>query len=257
MKLERPIVFFDVETTGLSLSEDRIIEISMIKQFPNDEDGEQYNLRINPDGRPIHPEAFEKHGIEAEDLRYCPTFKQSAQEIYDFIKDCDLGGYNCKRFDIPILIEEFLRAKIPISIKSFKVIDVYQILLKAEPRTLEGTYKRFFGKELEGAHGAEVDVIATIDILKELEKAYSIPDTVDEIHKYTFDDDSIDLENKLKRTKEGSIVFMFGKHKNKTIQEVYMTDPGYYNWIISKSDMTSYTKSIFRNIVEILNKPKS
>lgn len=259
MKLSRPIVFIDLETTGLSLSEDRIIEISMIKQFPDEnKEKEIYSKKINPEGRVIAPGALEKHGIKPEDLTTCPTFRKLAQEIFEFITDCDLGGYNCKRFDIPILVEEFLRAKIPINIKNFKIVDVYILLIKLEPRTLEETYKKFVGKKLEGAHRAETDILATIEILKEMEKVYSIPNTVDEIHKFTFEDDgTVDLENKLKRTKEGSIIFMFGKHKNRTIQEVYAIDARYYDWIINKSDMTSYTKSIFRNIVEILSKNKN
>lgn len=253
MKLSRPIVFIDLETTGLDLSNDRIIEIAMIKVFPEKSDNITYIKKINPEGRVIAPGAFEKHGVKAEDLTTCPTFHELAQEIYEFITDCDLGGYNCKRFDIPILVEEFLRAKIPINIRSFKIVDVYVLLMKAEPRTLEETYKRFIGKELEGAHKAETDIRATMEILEEMEKIYSIPNTVDEIHKFTFED-SVDLENKLQRTKEGNIIFSFGKHKNKTIQEVYAIDSGYYNWIINKSDMTSCTKSIFRNIVKILSK---
>jgi len=253
MKIERPIVFFDVETTGLELANDRIIEIQMIKVYPN---GEQvgYYTRLNPEGRPIAPGAYEKHKIKEEDLFECPTFKDVAQTIYNFIKECDLGGYNCKRFDIPMLIEEFLRAGIPISIKEFKIVDVYKILMKAEPRTLSATYKRFFGKELEQAHSAESDIKATIEILDELKNQFDIPDTVDDLDKFAFEDDgNVDLENKLKK-KDDKIYFNFGKYKEKTIQEVYQIDPGYYDWIINYSDMTMYTKAIFRNIVKFLTK---
>jgi len=253
MKIERPIVFFDVETTGLELANDRIIEIQMIKVYPN---GEQvgYYTRLNPEGRPIAPGAYEKHKIKEEDLFECPTFKDVAQTIYNFIKECDLGGYNCKRFDIPMLIEEFLRAGIPISIKEFKIVDVYKILMKAEPRTLSATYKRFFGKELEQAHSAESDIKATIEILDELKNQFDIPDTVEDLDKFAFEDDgNVDLENKLKK-KDDKIYFNFGKYKEKTIQEVYQIDPGYYDWIINYSDMTMYTKAIFRNIVKFLNK---
>jgi DNA polymerase III subunit epsilon len=254
MKLERPIVFFDVETTGLSLSEDRIIEISMIKLTPENMDGIILSKRINPEGRAIHEEAFGKHGIKIEDLALSPTFSEVAEEIYDFIKGCDLGGYNCKRFDIPILIEEFFRAKIAVNVKDFKIVDVYKILMKAEPRTLEGTYKRFFGEDLQGAHGSEADILATIKILEEMEKVYKIPSSVDEMFKYAFEEDnSVDLENKLKKNKEGNIVFTFGKYKDKTIQDVWRLDRGYYDWIINNSDMTQYTKSIFRNVVNYLS----
>ena len=252
MKLERPIVFFDVETTGLSLSEDRIIEISMVKLSPNGSKEKYYN-KLNPEGRPIHPDAFEKHGIKYDELLECPRFVDIAQEIYNFIENCDFGGYNCKRFDIPILIEEFLRARIPINIKKFKIVDVYMILTKAEPRTLSGTYKRFFGKDLEGAHGAEADIFATIEILEKLENIFDIPETVEEIHEYAFNDgESFDLEGRLKLTVDRKIAFTFGKYKNQLVSEVFKRDPGYFDWIINKSDMTQYTKSIFRNIVNSL-----
>jgi DNA polymerase III subunit epsilon len=251
MKLTKPIVFFDIETTGLSLSEDRIIEISMVKLTPENMDGVFYYKKINPEGRPIHPDAFGKHGIKLEDLAICPTFIEVAQEIYDFINGCDLGGYNCKRFDIPILIEEFFRAKIFINIKDFKIVDVYKILMKAEPRTLEATYKRFFGEEFQGAHSAESDILATIKILDKMEEFFKLPISADELHKYAFaEDGSVDLEGKLKRNKNDEIVFTFGKYKDKTVQYVYNTDSGYFDWIINSSDMTQYTKSIFRNVVK-------
>lgn len=257
MKLERPIVFFDVETTGLDLTNDRIIEIAMMKVINDQEEPILYTKRINPEGRQISPEATSKHGMTNDDLLSCPSFKEVAKEIYEFMEDCDLGGYNCKRFDIPILIEEFLRAGIPVSIRSFKIVDIYRILMKAEPRNLEGIYKRFTGKDLENAHSAEADIIATMEILKEMEKTFELPESTEGLHNFAFDEDeSIDLEGKLKR-KDGNIYFNFGKYRGKTIQEVHMIDSGYYDWIIDKSDMTRYTKSIFRNIVEILNKPKS
>jgi len=255
MQLTKPIVWLDLETTGLDLANDRIIEIAMIKILPNDNDGISYIRRINPEGRPITEEAFGKHGIKLEDLVLCPTFNQLAKDIYGFIKDCDLGGYNCKRFDIPILIEEFLRSGININIKDFKIIDVYKILSKAEPRTLEGTYKRFLGENLEGAHNANADIEATIKIFEKMESIYELPNSAIELDRYAFEEDgSIDLENKLKKKKDGNIVFNFGKYKDKTIQEVFKIDKDYYTWIINKSDMTLYTKSIFKNILNYLMK---
>jgi len=257
MKLTRPIVFIDIETTGLELANDRIIEIAMIKIIPNSiipNDKIIYYKRINPQGRPISEEAFGKHGIRLEDLYECPTFSELANEINDFIYGCDLGGFNCKRFDIPILIEEFLRVGISINIKDFKIVDIFKILTKAEPRTLEGTYKRFFNKDFEEAHSASADITATIEILEKLETIYELPKTVEELDKFAFDEDgSVDLEYKLKRKKDGNIVFNFGKYKDKTIEEVFKLDKGYYSWIINNSDMTLYTKNIFRNIVKYLS----
>lgn len=248
MKLTKPLVFFDVETTGLDISKDRIIEISMIKIHP---DGGQtkYYSKLNPQGKAIEQGAYEKHGIKLEDLEDCPTFLKEAETIKTFIEGCDLGGYNCKRFDIPILVEEFLRAGVLINVKNYKIVDVYKILSKAEPRTLEGTYMRFFGKPLEGAHGAEADIIATIEVLEELEKLYDLPDTSDEMHEYSFKDEKgLDLENKLIMNESKQITFNFGKYKGQTVQDVYKLDSGYFDWIIDKSDMTRYAKSIFRNV---------
>ncbi len=253
MKINRPIVFFDVETTGLSLTEDRIIEICMVKILL---DGKRvcYNKRINPQGRQISEGAFSKHGIRAEDLEDCPSFKDVAHEIHDFMVGSDLGGFNCKRFDIPILIEEFLRCGILINIKDFNIVDVYKILAKVEPRTLEATYERFVGKPLENAHNAEADINATIDILDKFFECFKLPGSVKELDDYAFaDEESFDLENKLKK-KDGTLVFNFGKHKDKTIQQVYDSDRNYYDWLINSSDMTMYTKMIFKNIVNHLKK---
>jgi len=252
LKLIKPIVFLDLETTGLDLAKDRIVEICMIKQYPEGKE-EQYYKRINPQGRTITEEAFSKHGIKLEDLKDCPTFPMISNEIYDFIKECDLGGYNCKRFDIPILIEEFSRANIFINIKDFKIVDVFKILTKAEPRTLEGTYKRFFNETLDNAHTAVADINATIKILDKLEETFELPLEVEELDKYAFEDDGmIDLEYKLKRKKDGNIIFNFGKYKDKTIQDVFNIDRNYYDWIINNSDMTLYTKKIFKNILNYL-----
>lgn len=259
MKLIRPIVWFDLESTGLSLTEDRIIEISMFKIYPENNKSETYYKRINPQGKSIGEEAFSKHQIKLEDLNDCPTFNEVAKEIYDFINDCDLGGYNCKRFDVPLLIEEFLRAKIYINVKSFNIVDVYKILNKCEPRTLEGTYKRFFGKTFDGAHNAESDIKATIEIFDKMQSleqfGLNFESTAKELDNFAFADDNIlDLENKLKFNKNNEITFNFGKYSGKTIQEVYLLDKGYFDWIIQKSDMTQYTKIIFSNILKMLNK---
>lgn len=252
MELTRPLVFFDVETTGLSLSEDRIIEISMVKVF-SDGKTEKYYAKINPSGRQISEGAYSKHGIKNEDLVGFPTFADIASDVYDFIKGCDLGGYNCKRFDIPLLLEEFLRVGIPVNVKEFKIVDVYRILTKAEPKTLESMYERFTGKKLESAHSAEADILATIELLDKMKEHFSfLPDSADKLYEYGFgDDDSFDLENKLKM-KDNKIVFNFGKYRDKTIEEVYLIDRSYYDWLINTSDMTLYTKSIFKNIVKYL-----
>jgi DNA polymerase-3 subunit epsilon len=251
MELTRPIIFMDIESTGLSLSEDKIIEIDMIK-INLDKTEEKYLKRINPEGRKIAEEAFGKHGIKDEELLGCQYFRDVAQEIFIFIKDCDFAGYNCKRFDIPLLLEELLRCGIHIRFQDFKIVDVYKILSKVEPRTLEGTYKRFVGKEMEKAHSAEGDVAATQEVLRKMTEFYNLPNTVDELHEYTYENE-VDLEGKLKKNEKEEVIFTFGKHKGRTIDDVYSTDRSYYEWIIFKSDMMLYTKNIFKNILHYLD----
>jgi len=255
MKLNRPIVFFDVETTGVNITNDRIIEIGMIKIHP-DFSRENYSKRINPEGKEISENAFGKHGIKLEDLEDCPKFSEVANEIKDFIEGCDLGGYNCKKFDIPILLEEFLRCDVKVNVKDFNIVDIYRILMKEESRKLEDVYKRFVGKSLKNAHSADADIYATIEILEKFEEKFDIPETPEEIHKYTFEDDNtIDFEGKLKKNEKGEIVFNFGKYKDRTMREVFEMDRGYYDWLM-KIDMGKYTKIIFQNIINFLDTEK-
>jgi len=252
LKLERPIVFMDFETTGLEIALDRIIEISMVKILPSG-GRESFYSRVNPEGRPIAPGAKEKHGISLEDLEDCPKFKDIAPNIKTFMEDCDLGGYNCRKFDIPILVEEFIRCGMPINTRGFKIVDVYKIFTKAEPRTLEAIYERMTGKNLSNAHSAEADIHATIEVLDAISDKFDVPDTVNGLDEYAFgDDDSVDFENKLKR-KDGKIIFNFGKYKGLTIEEVFLSDRSYYDWLIS-SNMTMHTRTIFMNIVKMLSK---
>lgn len=252
MKLVRPICFIDLEATGVDLAQDRVIEICIVKYFP-DEETEIYYSRVNPEGRPIRPEAFEKHGISEEDLVDAPKFSEIARDVYEFVQGCDFGGYNCKKFDIPMLLEELFRRGIHLRTKDFKIVDIYKLLVKLEPRKLEDVYKRFTGKELEGAHGAKADVLGTIEILKEMERVFDVPETMEDVHEFVFEGE-VDIEGKLKRNEKDEVVFNFGKHKDTEIEHVYRIDPGYYDWIINKSDMTRYTKNIFKNVVVYLNK---
>lgn len=252
MKFEKPIVFFDLESTGLDLINDRVVEISMIK-INTDKSTEKFYSKINPEGREVGKQALSKHGLTNDELALEPTFKDLSETIHDFIKDCDLGGYNCWHFDIPLLIEEFLRASIPINTSEINIVDVYKLLMKAEPRTLESVYKRFMGKELENAHTAEADIIGTIAVLGKMNKEFNLPDTAEMLHKFTFaDDNKVDFSGKLKKQGD-QIVFAFGKHKNKSIDEVWNNDPNYFNWVLS-TDMTRHTKIIFSNIVNYLQK---
>jgi DNA polymerase-3 subunit epsilon len=253
MILKKPIVFFDLESTGLSLSEDRVIEIGMIKIHP-DNTRETYSKRVNPDGHPISEGAFDKHKISAEDLEFEPKFKDIAKEVYDFINGCDLGGYNCKRFDVPLLVEEFIRVKIFYNPRNITIYDSFEIYSKLEPRTLEATYKRFTGKTLDNAHSADADIEATIEVFEKQIEYFKLPQEIEKINEILdAPNNKIDLAGKLIKNDKNEIIFSFGKHKGSTIQEVYKTDKGYYSWIVDKSKMTRETKIIFSKVIKKLS----
>lgn len=252
IKLTKSICFFDVETTGLDVSLDRIIEISIIKVNP-DKSRESLYFLINPDGKEIAKEASEKHGYTAEMLSDKPKFEDVANKIFTFIKDCDLGGYNCLRFDIPILAEEFLRAGIGFNPRSVNIIDAYKILVKHESRKLEHVYERYIGKKLENAHSAEADIEATIEVFeKEVEK-FNLPTSIDEIHKDIFDKPIVDLAGKFELNDSNTVCFTFGKYRGKSINEVWKTDQGYFSWMLGGT-FTNDTKFVIKRIIEKFSK---
>jgi DNA polymerase-3 subunit epsilon len=252
-QLEKPIVFFDVETTGLDISEDRIIEICAIKINP-DKNKERFYSLINPEGKEISEGAQEKHQILPSDLEDEPTFKELADDILAFFKDCDLGGYNVGKFDIPMLNEEFLRCGKFFDVRNSKIIDPYVIVTKKEPRTLEGVYKHYTGKEMENAHKAEVDINATIEVFEKQTELYEDLDNIQDIHKFSFGDRVVlDLSGKFKYDSETkNIKFNFGKWNGKTIEEVFRADKNYFHWIIEKSKMTRDTKLVASKLLKKL-----
>lgn len=253
--LERPICFFDLETTGVDIYKDRIIEIS-IKKINLDGSKETFYSLVNPQGTDIRKEAFEKHGISAEDLADKPTFNDIAQDVLNFIKGCDLAGYNIRKFDVPFLVEEMLQAKIIYSPRGVNVIDVLQIYFKMEPRDLSNAYYYFTGKCMENAHSAEADVDATIDIFEaQLEKyKEQFPSTMKEINeKFANDNGNIDFAGKIKQDPDGKIYFTFGKYKDQPLSEVYKKDAGYFDWILTKaSDFPTETRMYVKKILERL-----
>lgn len=251
MNLTKPIAYLDVETTGLNIKDDRIIELAIVKILPDNTKLNFYS-KFNPEGRKMSEEAIAKHGLTSQELLKEPLFKEIAPKILEFITGCDLGGFNCARFDVPILIEEFIRAKIGIKASEYKIVDAYRILIKAEPRTLAATYERFTGKKLENAHNALTDIEATIDIMEGIDKKFTIPQTAEELHEYALGNDMIDFSNKLKKNEAGKIILNFGKHKNKLVSDVYASDPGYFKWIMT-TDLTQHTRSIFLTIMSILD----
>jgi DNA polymerase-3 subunit epsilon len=244
IKLERPVVFFDLETTGIDIINDRIIEMCMIKVDVDGSIIQQWKSRFNPEGRLSRPEALEKHKIEDELLLDQDTFSYLAPEIHLFFEDADIGGYNILRFDLPMLCEEFMRAGIPFSYRTKKVIDSYLILSKMEPRKLEDVYTKYTGKILENAHSAEDDILATIEIFHKQNEIYDLPETVEELDKFTSDRSSfIDLAGKY-RYEEGRIVIHFGKHQGKEFKAVAETDPSYFDWLKTSTSFSRDTKAV-------------
>jgi DNA polymerase-3 subunit epsilon len=248
LQLTRPIAFIDLETTGINISTDRIIEIAIVKISP---DGTQQVKRkfINPQ-MPIPPGSTEIHGITDEMVKDAPTFKQVSNEIKQFLENCDMGGYNSNRFDVPMLIEEFLRVGIEFSIDGRKLVDVQKVFHMMEQRTLSAAYKFYCQKILEGAHSAEVDATATWEVLEaQVERYPQIGNTVESIVKFTGEDDIVDFARRFIKDK-GIEIFNFGKHKGKPVTQVLKEEPQYYDWMM-KGDFAMNTK---QKLTEILNR---
>jgi DNA polymerase III subunit epsilon len=251
IQLTRPIAFFDLETTGISVTADRIIEICIIKVFPDNNRREEKTMRINP-GMPIPAGSTEVHGITDEMVKDCPSFSQVAQELKAFLDDCDLGGYNSNRFDIPLLTEEFLRAGIQVDFKKRKMVDVQQIFMKMEKRNLSAAYRFYCGKELINSHSAEADVKATIEVLESQLQMYTeLKNDVDFLHEFSKGEDFADHSRRIKIV-NGEPVFFFGKYKEQSVKEIFKREPGYYNWMM-KGDFAQDTKAV---ITEIFNEMK-
>jgi DNA polymerase-3 subunit epsilon len=251
--MSKPIVWLDLETTGVSVSTDRIIEICMIKLFPDGKKDRFYS-KVEPEGYPISEGALGKHGISNESLLNEPKFVDIAKQVYAFIKDCDLGGYNCIRFDIPLLFEEFIRCGIFLAPKDFNIVDVFAILNKKEPRTLAGVYERFTGKNLEHAHSAEADIEASIEIFDIMKKQWNLPNTAEDIFTNILEGKNmVDFEGKLVK-RDNNYFFNFGKYIGKSVTEVWNKDKGYFDWIITKSTSGTHTKTIFKMIKDKFSK---
>lgn len=246
LKLTRPIAFFDLETTGVNVASDRIVEISILKVNP---DGlkDIKTKRINPT-IPIPPQSSAIHGIKDEDVKDSPTFKAAANELNTFFKGCDLAGYNSNKFDIPLLVEEFLRADVDFDITGRKFIDVQNIFHKKEQRTLSAAYKFYCNKDLENAHSAEADIVATQEILEaQLDKYPDLKNETAFLHEFSMQNSNVDLAGRIIYNKEGVEVFNFGKHTGKAVEAVFKTEPSYYQWMMN-GDFPLYTKKIITQI---------
>ena len=217
LNLKNPIVFFDLETTGINIVKDRIVEISFVKVHPNGKE-ESKTRRINPE-MPIPPESTAIHGITDEDVKDCPTFKEIAKSLAAQIEGCDLAGYNSNRFDIPLLAEEFLRAGVDIDLNKRKFVDVQTIFHKMEQRTLSAAYKFYCDKSLENAHTAEADTMATYEILKAQLDRYpdDLQNDIDFLSKYSSFTNNVDFAGRMIYNEEGKEVINFGKYKGKLV----------------------------------------
>jgi DNA polymerase-3 subunit epsilon len=239
LQLKKPIAFIDLETTGINLGTDRVVEIAIVKILS---DGSRSVKRkiINPE-MPIPKASTDVHGITDEMVKDAPAFKQVAQELKQMLDGCDLAGYNSNRFDIPLLMEEFLRVDVDFDMKNRKLLDVQNIFHKMEPRTLGAAYKFYCNKNLDGAHGAEVDATATHKILEaQLERYPELGTTVDSILKLIGEDQIVDFARRF-ILENGIEVFNFGKHKGRPVADVLKAEPQYYDWMM-KGDFPKHTK---------------
>lgn len=246
INIKNPLVFIDLETTGIDVINDRIVEISALKIMPNGKK-EIKTLRINPT-IPIPHEATAIHGITDDDVKNEPTFKELAKNLAQFMEGCDLAGFNSNRFDFPLLAEEFLRAEVDFDFRKRKFIDVQTIFHKMEKRTLEAAYKFYCEKDLEGAHGAEVDTIATFEVLKaQLDRYSELENDVDFLAEFSTHNQNVDFAGRIIFDENGKEVFNFGKHKGKSVEEVFTKESSYYAWMMN-SDFPLYTKKVLTGI---------
>jgi len=259
LNLTRPIAFFDLETTGVNVASDRIVEISILKISP-DGTKEIKTKRINP-GMPIPPSSSEIHGIYDADVANEPTFKAIAKSLADFLKNCDLAGYNSNKFDIPVLAEEFLRAEIDFDVSNRRFVDVQNIFHQMEQRTLKAAYKFYCGKEIINAHSAQADIEATFEVfLAQLEKYKGVEFTdkkgnkstpvvndIKALHDFTNINKNADLAGRIIFNEQGVEVFNFGKHTAKPVEQVLKDEPSYYAWMMN-GDFPLYTKKVLTDI---------
>jgi DNA polymerase III subunit epsilon len=246
LKLKNPIIFFDLETTGINIAADRIVEISWLKISPSGEEKSQTQL-VNPT-IPIPPVVTEIHGISDDDVKDKPAFSEIARTLANEFEGCDLAGYNSNKFDIPLLAEEFLRADVDFDMRKRKFIDVQVIFHKMEQRTLSAAYKFYCQKELINAHSAEADTRATYEILKaQLDRYDELQNDIDQLSTFSSQHKSADLAGRIIYNDKDIEVFNFGKYKGKSVEEVLNKDPGYFSWILN-GDFPLYTKKVLTAI---------
>lgn len=259
LRLTKPIAFLDLETTGIKVATDRIVEICILRE-QIDGSTKIKTLRINPE-IPIPPEVTAIHGITDEDVKDCPTFKKVANELSQFLDNCDLAGFNSNHFDIPMLVEEFLRAGIEFELKGRRFIDVQNIFHKMEPRNLAAGYKFYCDKDLINAHSAEADTVATYEILKAQLDRYAnvavkdrsgkiiqpIVNDMRALSEFSYTTKAVDLIGHIAYNDKNIEVFNFGKHKGKAVNQVFRDEPSYYDWMM-KGDFPLSTKRVLTKL---------
>ncbi|MDP2424060.1 MAG: exonuclease domain-containing protein [Bacteroidales bacterium] len=259
LKLTRPLAVIDLETTGVNVGSDRIVEICILKVWP-DGNREIRTQRVNP-GIPIPPAVVAIHGISDEDVKDEPTFTELAPQLVQMLSNCDLCGYNALKFDIPMLVEEFLRADVEFEIKGRRMVDVQNIFHKMEPRNLKAAFRFYCSKDLINAHSAEADTLATFEILEaQLDRyedvaysnsdglvSYPVANDVNALHRFSVYHKFCDLAGHIIFDDKNNEVFNFGKYKGRLVEEVFRIEPSYYDWMM-KSQFPLYTKKVITSI---------
>ena len=246
LKISKPICFFDLETTGVNVSLDRIVEISILKIFPNG-NKESKTWLVNP-GVPIPSEASNIHGITNDIVKNEPLFKMIASDIKSMINNCDLAGFNSNKFDIPLLAEELLRSEIDFSLDNVSTIDVQNIFHKMEQRTLSAAYQFYCGKSLDNAHSSKADTLATYEVLEsQIEKYDDLENNVSFLSDFSKRGKNVDLAGFIKYNEDNIPCFSFGKHKGKTVDYVLENESGYFGWLLN-ADFPMYTKKVLTQI---------
>lgn len=252
LKLKRPLAFIDLETTGVSVGADRIVEIAILKINPDGSRSVKTH-RVNPE-MPISAESTSIHGITNEDVSQEPTFQDLAPSVFKFLFNCDLAGYNSNKFDIPMLVEEFYRVGIDFDFQERRLVDVQNIFHKMEQRTLKAAYQFYCQKDLENAHSAEADIIATFEVFEaQLDRYESLVPEVEFLEEFSRFHNSADIMGRIVYNDQKVEVFNFGKYKNIAVEEVFRKEPGYYGWLMN-GDFPKSTKKVFEII---MNRMKS
>lgn len=265
--LEKDLVFFDIESTGLNVLKDRILQIALIKYSKDQAEPKELFMLINP-GIPISEEAFAVHGINNEMIRNKPTFAQVGKEIYEFIGNADLAGYNSDRFDVPMLMEELHRIGYELDLSKRRLLDIQKIFYKMEPRTLKAAYRLYCDGDLNDAHDALADARATVEVFKGQIKRYENVDYIDgdgfshpapikndiaAITSFIRDDSALDVTQRLKYNAKGEVIFNFGKYSGQIVSHVFKIEPNYYHWIMEK-DFSAQVKQIVKKIFDEMKK---